>query len=73
MIAKYFRSIHYRLKLVSVIFYEVFIFSSNDGPLKTMKILKFLFHLRSSFHSRDIQIFVIFSLSFLTLQIQKDK
>ena len=25
------------LKLVSAIFYQIFIFSSNDGPSKTMK------------------------------------
>ena len=33
----------------------------------------FLFHLKSYFHSRDIQIFVIFSLPFHTFQIQKGK
>ena len=33
----------------------------------------FLFHLKSPIHSRNIQIFVIFSLPFHTLQIQKDK
>ena len=33
-----------------------FYFSPNDSPSKTMK--HFLFHLKSSFHSRDIQIFV---------------
>ena len=33
----------------------------------------FLFHLKRSFPSRDIQIFVIFSLPFYTFQIQKDK
>ena len=33
----------------------------------------FLFHLKSSFRSRDIQIFVIFSLPFHTVQIQKGK
>ena len=27
----------YHLKLVSAIFYQIFIFSSNDSPLKTMK------------------------------------
>ena len=35
------------LKLVSAIFYQIFIFSSNDSPLKTEKY--FLFHLKSSF------------------------
>ena len=33
----------------------------------------FLFHLKTSFRSRDIQIFVIFSLPFHTFQIQKGK
>ena len=47
------------LKLVSAIFYEIVIFSTNDSPLKTMKNV-FLFHLNSSFCSQDIQIFVIF-------------
>ena len=32
----------------------------------------FLFHRKSSFHSRDIQIFVILSLPFQTSQIQKE-
>ena len=41
------------LKLVSAIFYQIFILSSNDSPLKTEKC--FLFHLKSSFRSRDIQ------------------
>ena len=39
-----------------------YFFSSNDSPLKLWKM--FLFHLKSSFHSRDIQFFVIFSLPF---------
>ena len=26
-----------KLKIVSAIFYQIFIFSSNDSPLKTMK------------------------------------
>ena len=33
----------------------------------------FLFHVKSSFRSQDIQIFVIFSLPFHTFQLQKDK
>ena len=33
----------------------------------------FLFHLKSSFRSRGIQIFIIFSLPFQTFQIQKGK
>ena len=51
------------LKLVSAIFYQIFISSPNDSPSKTEKC--FLFHLKSSFRSRDIQIFVIFPLSTL--------
>ena len=43
------------LKLVSGIFYQFFIFLPNDSPLKTMKYV-FLFHLKSSFRSQDIQI-----------------
>ena len=46
------------LKLVSTIFYQIFIFSPNYSSSKTMKC--FLFHLKSSFRSQDIQIFVIF-------------
>ena len=37
-------------------FYQIFIFSPNDSPSKTMK--KCLFHLESSFCSGDIQVFV---------------
>ena len=61
-----------KLKLVPTIFYQIFIFSPNDRPLKTMKNV-FLFHRKSSFCSGDIQIFVIFSRPFHTFQIQKDK
>ena len=58
------------LKLVSAIFYEIFIFSPNEKkPFKNYEKC-FLFHLKSSFGSRDIQ---IFSLPFHTLQIQKAK
>ena len=60
------------LKLVSTIFYQIFIFSPNDSLLKTMKKC-FLFHLKSTFCSRDIQIFVIFSIPFHTFQLQNDK
>ena len=62
----------YILKLMSAIFYQIFISSQNDSHLKTMKNV-FLFHLKSSSCSRDIQIFVIFSFPFHTFQIQKDK
>ena len=50
------------LKLVSAIFCQIFFFHQF-----------FLFHLKSSFRSRDIQIFVIFSIPFHTFQIQRDK
>ena len=46
-------------KLVSAIFYHIFIFTLNDSPSKTIKNV-FLFHQKSSFHSQDIQIFVFF-------------
>ena len=58
-------------KLVSAIFYQIFGFPPNDNPSKTMKC--FLFHQKSSFRSRDIQTFVIFSLPFHIFQLQKDK
>ena len=58
------------LKLVSAIFYHFVIFSANDSPSKTEKC--FLFHLKNSFGSREIQFFVIFSLPFHTFQIQKN-
>ena len=52
------------LKLVSAIFYQIFIFSPNDNSLETETMKNvFLFHLKSSFCTQDIQIFVIFSLS----------
>ena len=58
------------LKLVSGIFYQFFIFSPNDSSSKTMQ--SFLFHLKISFCSQDIQFFVIFPIPFRTFQIQKD-
>ena len=66
------RHILKNLKLVFTIFYQIFIFSPNDSPSKTVENV-FLFHLKSSFCSQDIQLFVIFSLPFHTYQIQKDK
>ena len=60
------------LKLVSAIFYQTFIFSPNDSPLQNCEKY-FLFHIKSSFRSRDIQILMIFYLPFHTLLIQKDK
>ena len=59
------------LKLVSAIFYQIFVFPQNDSPSKTMK--SFLFHQKSSLCSQDIQTFVIFPLPFCNFQIQKDK
>ena len=54
-------------------FYQfLFFFSSNDRPSKSIKKC-FLFHLKSSFCSQDIQTFVIFSLPFHNFQIQKGK
>ena len=54
------------LKLVSAIFYQIFIFSANN--MRNYEKC-FLFQLKSS---RDIQIFVIFSIPFHTFQIQRD-
>ena len=45
------------IKACARYFSSNFYFSPNDSPSKTMKNI-FLFHLKSSFHSRDIQIFV---------------
>ena len=47
-------------------------FSLNASPIKNYEKC-FLFHLKSSFHSQDIQFFIVFSLPFHTFQIQKDK
>ena len=54
-----FASLYWR-KLVSAIFYQIFIFPPNDNSSEIMKNL-FLSHLKSSFRCRDIQFFVIFS------------
>ena len=68
----------FKLALVHVIkayvpfFYQVFIFSPNESPLKTTQNV-YIFDLESSFCSQDIQIFLIFSLPFHNFQIQKDK
>ena len=45
-------------------FFIIFCFSPKDSPSKTMKNF-FLFHLKISFHSQDIQIFVFLSFSHL--------
>ena len=44
-------------------FLSHFCFSPNDSPSKTMNF--FLFHLKSSFSSQDIQIFVFLSFTLL--------
>ena len=49
-----------KLKLVSAIFYQVFIFSQMIALQKLRKMF-FLFHFKSSFRSRDIQFFLILS------------
>ena len=61
------------LKLASAVFYQPFIFSPNDSPSKTMKNVFFLFHLKSSFRSQDIQIFLFCPPLFQTFQTEKDK
>ena len=65
----YFLIFQMFLKLVSTSFYQIFIFSPDDSPLKTMKKC-FLFHLKSTFCSRDIQIFVIFSISKRQMEVE---
>ena len=47
------------LKLVSAIFYQIFIFFTKWLPFKNFEEC-FLFHLKSSFYSRDIHFLVIF-------------
>ena len=46
------------LKLVSAIFYQIFIYHQMIALQKNEKC--FLFHLKSSFRSRDFQVFFIF-------------
>ena len=60
------------LNLVSSIFYQIIIFSSNDRPSRTTKNV-FYFIQKALFVLQDIQIFVIYSLLFHTFQIQKGK
>ena len=52
------------LKLGFAIFYQIFIFSSNDQPSKAMKNV--FYFIKKAFCSRDIQFFVIFPLPFHT-------
>ena len=51
-------------------FLSLFYFFTKWKPFKNYEKC-FLFHLKSSFHPRHIQIFVIFSLPFRTFEIQK--
>ena len=46
-------------KSLCLLFYQIFIISPNDSTSKTAKC--FLFHLKGSFHSQNIQIFVFLS------------
>ena len=50
----------YQLKAFVHHFLSNFYFSPNDSPSKTMKNV-FLFHLKSSFHSQDVKLFVYLS------------
>ena len=59
------------LKLVSTIFYQIFIFSSNDRPSKTMK--NDFFSSKNLFSFSRYLHFFIFSLLFHIFQIQKGK
>ena len=58
------------LKLVSAIFYQIFIFFTKWQPLKNYEKC-FLFHLKISFCSQDIKFFVIFSLPFCTSRYKR--
>ena len=59
------------LKLVSAILCHILSFHQMIA-LQKLENFVYLFHLKSSFCSRDIQFFVIF-FTFHTSQIQKDK
>ena len=48
---------HFKFKACDSYFLSNFYGSPNDSPSRTMKSF-FIFHLKSSFRSRDIQIFV---------------
>ena len=51
-------------KLVSAIFYQIFIFSADDSPSKTIKNAYFIE--KALFVLENIEIFVIFTLPFHT-------
>ena len=70
-LAEFFHANTY-LKLVSTVFLSNFDFFIKWLTFKNYEKC-FLFHLKSSICSQDIQIFVIFSLPFHTVQIQKGK
>ena len=53
-------------------FYQIFIFFTKWQSFKNYEKC-FLFHLKSSFCSQDVQIFVFFPLPFNTFQKEKDK
>ena len=59
------------LKLVSAIFYQIFIISLNDSPSKIIKIV--FYFIEKLFPFSRYSNFYIFFLPFHTLQIQKDK
>ena len=61
----------FALKLSLKFVCTIFIFSPNGSPSKNYEKC-FFFHLKSSFCSRDIQFFAIFSLLFHTFQVQKE-
>ena len=63
------------LKLVSTIFYQMFIFSQNDNPLKTMKNVSYFIEKALPILEifRFLKFFPFLSFPFHTFQIQKDK
>ena len=60
------------LKLVSAVFYQIFIFSSSERPSKTMKNI-FCFILKALFVLEIFKLLKFFFLPFRTVQIQKGK
>ena len=67
-----FKCTNFTLKACVRYFLSNFYFFIKWQPFKNYE-KRFLFHLKSSFHTWDIQIFIIFSLPFQTSQIQKGK
>ena len=62
----------YSLKLVSAIFLSIFYFFTKWWPFKNYEDY-FLFHLKTSFLSRDVQVFIFLSLPVNTFQTQTKK